>query len=107
MTSDTLRKVFSRNIKKFRKLNGLTQMALAEKADLSVGYLCDLESGNKWGTPETITKLSAALRIQPFQLFLSEENADMSSVSSDLLNFSSELKQSIDTKLNVLMEKYR
>ena len=26
----------------------MTQMMLAEKADLSVGYLCDLEAGNKW-----------------------------------------------------------
>lgn len=107
MTSDALRKIFSENIKTFRKLNNLTQMALAEKADLSVGYLCDLEAGKKWAMPETITKLSAALNIQPFQLFLSDADFEKSSLTTDLLNFSSELKQSIDIEIANLMEKYR
>jgi len=34
MTSEELRKTFSKNIKKYRKINGITQMMLAEKADL-------------------------------------------------------------------------
>ena len=43
---------------------------LAEKANLSVGYICDLESGRRWGTPETFSKLANALDISPFELLL-------------------------------------
>lgn len=82
-------------------------MVLAERADLSVGYLCDLEAGKKWGTPETISKLAAALNVQPFQLFLPEENEAAPSVITELLALSADLKQSIDVKITALMEKYR
>ena len=51
----------------------MTQMILAEKSDLSVGYLCDLETGNKWGTPETIAKVANALNVKPFQLFVEDD----------------------------------
>ena len=104
MNSEELRAVVAENIKKYRKLNNLTQMALAEKADLSVGYLCDLESGGKWGTPETIAKLSSALNVQPFQLYVKAENC--ASISSDLLNLSSLLKQNIDEAIASLLKKY-
>lgn len=81
-------------------------MLLAEKADLSVGYLCDLEAGNKWGMPETITKLANALNIRPYQLFLEDEEKKTFSISSDLLELSSKLKNSIDCDINALIRKY-
>ncbi len=49
---------------------GLSQLKFAEKADLSVGYICDLESGRRWGTPETFAKLAAALGVEPFRLLM-------------------------------------
>ena len=61
----------------------MSQLKFAEKADLSVGYICDLESGRRWGTPETFAKLAAALGIEPFRLLMhlpdadSADNADM------------------------------
>ena len=69
MNSDELRKTAGENIKRYRKSSNLTQMALAEKANLSVGYL---ESGKKWCMSVTISRLAVALNIQPFQLFLTK-----------------------------------
>ena len=63
MEPSEIKKVFTSNIKKYRMLNGMTQMELSIAADLSVGFLCDLESGKKWGTLETMAKLAKALRI--------------------------------------------
>lgn len=70
MTVQELQTVFSRNIKDGRIRLGLSQLKFAEKADLSVGYICDLESGRRWGTPETFAKLAAALGIEPFRLLM-------------------------------------
>ncbi len=68
MTVKELQMRFSQNIKNGRARLGLSQMKFAEKADLSVGYVCDLESGRRWGTPETFAKLADALGIEPFEL---------------------------------------
>lgn len=76
MDSKELQAVFSRNIKDARSRLGLSQLKFAEKADLSVGYVCDLESGRRWGTPETFAKLAAALGVEPFLLLMDISRTD-------------------------------
>lgn len=105
MTSEELRKTFSSNIKKYRKIFGLTQMMLAEKADISVGYLCDLEAGNKWATPETIVKLADALNLKPFQLFENDTTKESPNLYEDIFLFSSRLKEMIDSETLILLNK--
>lgn len=39
--------IIRKNIKKYRKEKKLTQQELAEKADLSVDYICEIESLKK------------------------------------------------------------
>jgi DNA-binding XRE family transcriptional regulator len=46
-----------------RKWRGETQRQLHAKAEISQGYLSDLESGRRAGTPETIAKLAQALNV--------------------------------------------
>lgn len=70
MNAAELQELFSTNLKNARNRLHFSQMKLAEKANLSVGYICDLESGRRWGTPETFSKLATALDINPFELLL-------------------------------------
>lgn len=51
-------------------------MKLAERADLSVGYICDLEAGRRWGTLETFTKLANAFGVSPFELLIPDTSAN-------------------------------
>ena len=102
-----IKRIFTSNIKKYRILNGLTQMQLAEEADLSVGFLCDLESGKKWGTLETMAKLAKALHVKPYQLLMPEnENNVELNIHEDLAELSQQLKQTIDSKIESYLEKY-
>ena len=73
-------------------------MALAEKADISVSYLCALEAGDKWGTPETIVKITESLNISPYQLFLSETPFSFQISPSFLILLSQQLKCDIDKR---------
>jgi DNA-binding XRE family transcriptional regulator len=50
-------------LKAIRKWRGKTQQYLNAKAGISQGYLSDLESGRRPGTPETIAKLAQALNV--------------------------------------------
>lgn len=63
--------VFSRNIRYYRKQNHLTQEMLAEKADLSISYIKQIESGNEFKNVSltAMLKLSKALGITVRDLF--------------------------------------
>lgn len=50
-------------LKAIRKWRDETQLHLEFKTGIGQGYLSDLESGRRTGTPETIAKLAQALNV--------------------------------------------
>ena len=60
-----------KNIKYFRKKAKLTQEQLAEKSDLSVSYIKQIESGKEFKniTFNTFSKIAKALNIDVKELF--------------------------------------
>lgn len=50
-------------LKAIRKWRDMTQLQIEFKTDIGQGYLSDLESGRRTGTPETIAKLAKALKV--------------------------------------------
>jgi hypothetical protein len=50
-------------LKAIRNWRGETQLHLSFKTGIGQGYLSDLESGRRTGTPETIAKLAQALGV--------------------------------------------
>jgi transcriptional regulator with XRE-family HTH domain len=73
MTELELRKILSLNIKRYRHTRNLSQVDLAEKLDISVNFLSNIENGNKWISPQTLVKFASALKIEPYELFKPEE----------------------------------
>ncbi|MDR2923494.1 MAG: helix-turn-helix domain-containing protein [Treponema sp.] len=69
MTEQDLRGILSKNIKRYRHSRNLSQADLAEKLDISVNFLCNIENGNRWISPQTLVKFSSALNIEPYELF--------------------------------------
>ena len=80
MDSTDLQHVFSTNLKNARNRAHISQLKLAEKADLSVGYICDLENGRRWGTPETFARLANALGIRAYELLLPADGSQPESL---------------------------
>lgn len=66
---------FGRTIKRLRKAQGLTQKVLAEKSDLSIDYIHDIEHGIYNPTLNVIVSLAEAFNLKPSQL-LQETEAD-------------------------------
>ena len=64
-----LRRTLSLNIKKQRKILGLTQEKLAEAANLSSQTINDIEGCRMWVSDNTILKLAKVLHIDAYQLF--------------------------------------
>jgi transcriptional regulator with XRE-family HTH domain len=69
MTDKELRGIFSANIKRHRQIRNLSQADLAEKLDISVNFLCNIENGNRWISPQTLVKFASVLSIEPYELF--------------------------------------
>ena len=71
-----VRLLISMNLKRLRTLHKISQLELAEKADLSANFINDIESGKKGISIETLTKLCLALHAEPFQFFITNEMLD-------------------------------
>lgn len=63
---------FRENIKYYRKRNNLTQEELAEKADISISYIKQIESNKEYKNVSltVILKLSKALDVSVDKLFI-------------------------------------
>lgn len=57
-------------IKFFRQQRRITQAILAEKLNMDVRYLSDIERGKKNITLKTIHKIATILGINPIELFV-------------------------------------
>lgn len=47
----------------WRENRGLSKSALAREAEVSLPYLCDLESGHRPGSPPVIKRLADTLKV--------------------------------------------
>jgi len=64
-----IRKTFAQNLKDIRKSKGLSQEQLAERLDISVRYVQQLEGTRCPNVKlDTIANLSRALRVRPADL---------------------------------------
>lgn len=58
------------NLKKYRKIKGLTQEVLSESASISRDYLSELERGKRFPRLVVVDRLAAALDIDAYKLFM-------------------------------------
>ena len=56
------------NIKKYRKLRGLTQERMAELSGIEVRTLSLIETGNNFVSSKTLAKISEVLNVNPSDL---------------------------------------
>jgi len=66
--------IISKNIRKRRQFLNLSQEELAEKSGLHRTYIGSVERGERNITVTSISKISAALEIEPFQLLKDDSN---------------------------------
>ena len=94
-----LRELFIANLKKHRKENGFSQMALAEKCETSASYIGEIEIGKKFPSIEMIQKISQALNIKPYKLFFDETE-----ISETKTNFTHQDKLELIKQLQSAVE---
>jgi transcriptional regulator with XRE-family HTH domain len=63
-----LREVFATNLRRLRHARGLSQDALAYEAEVSRGYLSQLEKGVFYASLNIVGRLATALEVEPAEL---------------------------------------
>jgi transcriptional regulator with XRE-family HTH domain len=98
MDTQEIKDLFGRNVKYFRFHRQLSQAALAEKADISVTFLSNIERGKMFPKVETLSRLTESLDVEVFELF----RADI--VNDDNKKMISRLSEDIARKINFTLD---
>ena len=101
----TVREIFRKNLKYYRKQNNLTQEELSEKIGLNPKYIADIESRSKFPSAETIDALAEALKIIPAQLFL-ERGTPLTKAEFDKTSFAEHLVTTISSDIKSEIVQY-
>jgi len=68
MTERELLKIFSANIRLYRARLKWSQAELAEKINISINFLSDIETGKKWASPTTMIKFASVFNVHAYEL---------------------------------------
>ena len=69
-------KVFAHNVRNYRNSRGLSQEALAEKANLLRTYICAIEREKRSIALDNVQKIADALEIETYKLFVNFSEED-------------------------------
>ena len=105
MTETDLRAIFSQNIKRFRNYRKLSQADFAEKVDISIPFLSDIENGKKWVSPATLVKIAEALNIETYEL-LKPENIIPDNAVNILEKYTADIYKIFGDTLSTIQHKY-
>ena len=67
-------RVFGSNLKKYRTAMGLSQESFAEKCGLHRTYISAIECYRRSIALENVQRIAVALEIEPYKLFLEDQN---------------------------------
>jgi transcriptional regulator with XRE-family HTH domain len=105
MTERDLRTILSQNLKKFRSYRKLSQVEFAEKIDISVPFLSDIENAKKWVSPATLAKMANALNIEAYEL-LKPENIIPDNTVNMLEKYTADIYRVFEENVNDIKANY-
>ena len=94
----SLKETFIKNLKYFRKKNGLTQNQLTLEIDMGLGYINSVEQGIFFPQPDVIDLIANVLKISPSRLF-DENSSPQNVLSKSDENFVDKITDNILKKL--------
>jgi len=104
MDGQAIKDTLGNNIKLLRARRGLSQADLAEKADISIPFLSNVERGIKFPQPNMLSKIATALGAEVNELFSRNLAADR---DRELLALMSEdLAKNINLTMERVFKRY-
>jgi transcriptional regulator with XRE-family HTH domain len=79
-----LKKIFIRNLKKFRNRRGISQMKLAELCGTATNYIGEIEIGRRFPSLKLIEKIGQVLEIEPYRFFIDDAEKNLSELDKTI-----------------------
>jgi transcriptional regulator with XRE-family HTH domain len=100
-----VKSVLGKNIKFLRFRRQFSQADLAERADISITFLSNIERGLKFPTADTLSRLADGLDVEVYELFRPEP---VPNESKDLIDHLSEdIARNLNQTLEAVFNQYK
>jgi len=104
MDGQVIKDTLGKNIKVLRARRGLSQADFAEKADISITFLSNIERGIKYPQPDILSKIAIALGVDVNELFVV---GPVSEEDNKLLNhFSEDIAKDVNKAMSEVIKRY-
>ena len=104
MSGQEIKNALGKNIKYLRFHRQYSQAELAERADISITFLSNIERGLKFPKPDVLAKIAQSLEVEVFQLFKAEivpnDNKEM------INRFSKDISQKVNQAMESVFKQY-
>jgi transcriptional regulator with XRE-family HTH domain len=101
----TLKEVFVRNLREFRRKEGISQMKLAEYCDTAPSYIGDIEIGRRFPSIDMIEKIAGVLRIEPYNFFKTKTEQSYNTDTENLFPLlPNSMKKQIKTQIKTQID---
>jgi len=98
MNGQEIKTTLGKNIRFLRFRREYSQADLAEKADISITFLSNIERGLKFPKPDILSRLADTLEVEVFELFKA------GSVSEDGRDFVNHLAEDLTKNINSALQ---
>jgi len=98
-----LKEKFVQNLKKFRKIEGISQAKLATLCDTDLSYIGQIEMGKRFPSIKLIEKIAEVLDIEAYRLFMDESGIQYGDLNEDddfLVKIPSKIRNGMIKRLN-------
>ncbi|WP_461252023.1 helix-turn-helix domain-containing protein [Treponema sp. R8-4-B8] len=107
MDGEELKSALGQNIKNLRVLRQYSQAELAEKADISIIYLSNIERGKKFPKPAILSQIAESLDVEIYELFKTNHIPVTQNVNKKYINrISKDITQKVIQAMEIGFKKY-
>ena len=100
--------IFTQNMKKWRKITGISQEKLAQRCNSTHSYIRQIECGSRYPSFSFIEKIAKALNIAHYLLFFDETEAKLAiQISMELQSMETELLERVTNDVHRTFEKLK
>jgi transcriptional regulator with XRE-family HTH domain len=104
MDGQAIKSTLGRNIKLLRARRGLSQANFAEKANISIPFLSNIERGIKYPQPDMLSKIANALGVEVNELFVT--NLEIGKSKKILRHLSEDMRKTVNGAMTEVFERY-
>jgi transcriptional regulator with XRE-family HTH domain len=105
MKEKKLKGILGKNIKFYRLRRQFSQADLAEKANISITFLSNIERGNNYPHAGTLCNIANSLGVEVWELFKEEKTSNEDNVIIDRI--SEDFTKHVNIALETVHKKYK